>query len=121
MEAAHTGESASPEGAGAPPPGEPDSTIEDLRAALAGALRKVAGRLGEAAAPAAPGEEEPPEGAAHTSEWLNRSADYVEQVDLEGIKHVQSTFEEEVRRHPGRSLLLAGAAGVLVGLLLRRR
>lgn len=118
MEAAHTSESASPEGAGAPPPGEPGSTIEDLRVALADALRKVAGRLGEEAAP---GEETPPEGTAHASEWLNRSADYVEQMDLEGIKHVQSTFEEEVRRHPGRSLLLAGAAGVLVGLLLRRR
>ena len=38
----------------------------------------------------------------HASEWLGHSAEYV-------------------RRNPGRSLLIAGAAGLVVGVLLRRR
>ena len=121
MEAAHIDEPASPGGAEAPPSGQDPSTIEDLRAALADALRKVATRLGEEAGPEAAGGGAPPEVAGQASDWLHRSADYVEQVDLEGIKRIKSTVDDEVRHHPGRSLLLAGAAGLLVGLLLRRR
>jgi ElaB/YqjD/DUF883 family membrane-anchored ribosome-binding protein len=100
--------------------------MEDLRSALAEALRKVATRLQDEAQADAPGEGgsaegDPVDGASPAADWLNRSADYVEQVDLEGIKRIKSTVDDEVRRHPGRSLLVAGAAGLLLGLLLRRR
>jgi ElaB/YqjD/DUF883 family membrane-anchored ribosome-binding protein len=50
--------------------------------------------------------------------WLNRSADYVQDFSPQ---HLKSDIEEQVRRNPGRSLLIAGAAGLILGAILRRR
>lgn len=52
------------------------------------------------------------------SDWLNRSADYVRDLDVDQVK---SNVQNEVRRNPGRSLLIAGAAGLILGALFRRR
>lgn len=50
--------------------------------------------------------------------WLNRSADDVERLNLEQIK---TEIHSLVRAHPGVSLLMAGAAGLIIGSLVRRR
>ncbi|HEX4949972.1 MAG TPA: hypothetical protein VFZ34_25120 [Blastocatellia bacterium] len=50
--------------------------------------------------------------------WLERSADYVHDMEPQQIK---ADLESTVRRNPGRSLLIAGLAGVVLGNLLRRR
>src|SRR5262245_34355094 len=50
--------------------------------------------------------------------WLDEASDYVQQVNPQQIK---TDLRNEVRAHPGRSLVIAGAAGVLLGVLLRRR
>jgi ElaB/YqjD/DUF883 family membrane-anchored ribosome-binding protein len=52
------------------------------------------------------------------SSWLNSSADYVSDMNVEQVK---SDLQQQVRRNPGRSLLIAGAFGLLLGSLLRRR
>jgi ElaB/YqjD/DUF883 family membrane-anchored ribosome-binding protein len=49
--------------------------------------------------------------------FLNRSADYIRDLDLE---QVNTDIKEGVRRNPGRSLLIAGAVGLLLGVLVRR-
>jgi ElaB/YqjD/DUF883 family membrane-anchored ribosome-binding protein len=50
--------------------------------------------------------------------WLERSADYVNEMEPQRLK---SDLENQVRRNPGRSLLIAGIVGLALGGLLRRR
>ena len=50
--------------------------------------------------------------------WLNSSADYIKDMEPQKVK---SDIQNEVRRNPGRSLLIAGAAGLILGALFRRR
>jgi ElaB/YqjD/DUF883 family membrane-anchored ribosome-binding protein len=52
------------------------------------------------------------------SRWLNNSADYLNKKDFEQMK---TDVREQIRRNPGRSLLIAGAAGLILGTILRRR
>ncbi|MEW6126692.1 MAG: hypothetical protein AB1757_06600 [Acidobacteriota bacterium] len=52
------------------------------------------------------------------ADWLHRSADYIHDFDP---KRVKSDLQNQVRTNPGRTLLIAGAAGLLLGALLRRR
>lgn len=49
---------------------------------------------------------------------LNRSADYIESLNLTQLNR---DIQNEVRRSPGHCLLIAGAVGLLFGVLLRRR
>ena len=50
--------------------------------------------------------------------WLERSADYIQDFEPQ---EVVDQVRQEVRRNPGRSLLIAGAAGLVLGVLFRRR
>ena len=52
------------------------------------------------------------------SDFLTRAARYVEEMDVDRMQH---RIEDAVRRNPGRSLLLAGAVGLVLGATLRRR
>jgi ElaB/YqjD/DUF883 family membrane-anchored ribosome-binding protein len=52
------------------------------------------------------------------SEMLEESADYLKQLD---IQQVQTDVRDYVRRNPGRSLLIAGAAGLVIGAIMKRR
>src|SRR5262245_30924600 len=52
------------------------------------------------------------------AEWLERSADYVKDIEPQQLK---SDIENQVRSHPGRSLLIAGVAGLILGRVFRRR
>ena len=54
----------------------------------------------------------------HASEWLDQSAEYVRQFDY---KQADARVREYVRQSPGRSLLIAGVAGLILGAMLRRR
>ena len=55
--------------------------------------------------------------AGQAAGWLDDAAEYVREVDPQKIK---SDLQKQVRSNPGRSLLIAGAAGLLLGILLRR-
>ncbi|MBI3654761.1 MAG: hypothetical protein HY231_27325 [Acidobacteria bacterium] len=50
--------------------------------------------------------------------WLQRSADYIEDLQPQQLK---SDLAKQVRANPGRSLLIASAAGLVIGTLIRRR
>jgi ElaB/YqjD/DUF883 family membrane-anchored ribosome-binding protein len=52
------------------------------------------------------------------ADWLERSADYVKDVEPQQIR---SDIESQVRRHPGRSLLIAGVVGLILGRVIRGR
>ncbi len=54
----------------------------------------------------------------HASEWLDQSAEYVRQFDYE---QADARVRECVGRNPGRSLLIAGGVGLIIGAFLRRR
>lgn len=50
--------------------------------------------------------------------WLHNSADYIERMEP---KKIQEDITEQVRRNPGKSLLVAGAAGLILGAIFRRK
>lgn len=50
--------------------------------------------------------------------WLHNSADYIEQMEPKKIKE---DLTEQVRRNPGKSLLVAGAAGLILAAIFRRK
>jgi ElaB/YqjD/DUF883 family membrane-anchored ribosome-binding protein len=50
--------------------------------------------------------------------WLHNSADYIEQMEPKKIK---ADITEQVRGNPGKSLLVAGAVGLILGAIFRRR
>ena len=51
------------------------------------------------------------------SEWLDQSAEYVRQF---GYDQTDAKIREYVRQSPGRSLLIAGTVGLIIGGILRR-
>ena len=53
-----------------------------------------------------------------TANWLERSADYVGDMNPQQIK---DDVKNQVRSNPGRTLLIAGGLGLLLGAVLRRR
>ena len=52
------------------------------------------------------------------SEWLHKSAEYVREFD---VHKADTQLRNQIRIHPGRSMLIGLGAGVLIGFLLRRR
>jgi ElaB/YqjD/DUF883 family membrane-anchored ribosome-binding protein len=89
----------------------------EVRQSIADTLQQAAESLGKAAS----GHQQQSGLAGlekHVAEWLDQSATYVRQFDYE---REQARAREHVTRHPGRSLLIAGAVGLALGALLRRR
>ena len=91
--------------------------LENVKNIIADQLHYVAEALGERAA-----DQGTQCGMAqygkHASEWLDHSAEYVRQFDYE---QTDAKIREYVRQSPGRSLLIAGAVGLIIGAILRRR
>lgn len=56
--------------------------------------------------------------ASRASGWLDTAGDYVRDMD---VSHVKTDIQRQMRANPGRALLIAGAAGLIVGALFRRR
>jgi ElaB/YqjD/DUF883 family membrane-anchored ribosome-binding protein len=86
------------------------TTAADKLQAAAQTLHQKADRSGQPAEVSALGH--------RAADWLERSADYVSEVEPQRLK---SDIEDRVRRNPGRSLLIAGIVGLALGGLLRRR
>jgi ElaB/YqjD/DUF883 family membrane-anchored ribosome-binding protein len=85
--------------------------VADKLHTLASALQEKAGQRGEYnSAIAGYGQQ--------VAGWLEQSADYVRKTDPQQVK---ADLENQVRHYPGRSLLIAGAAGLILGALFRRR
>ena len=92
------------------------SGFTQVRSTLSEKLRTAAGRMKEKGA--ATGSEDLRGFGGQASDWLERSAKYVDDFDAQRFKDDMST---QVRQNPGRSLLIAGAAGLILGAILRRR
>jgi ElaB/YqjD/DUF883 family membrane-anchored ribosome-binding protein len=98
--------------------GSDESTgCENIKNIIADKIHYVAGALSEKAA-----DQDAQCGIAqyvkHASEWLDQSAEYVRQFDYE---QANTRVREYVRQSPGRSLVIAGAVGLIIGAILRRR
>jgi ElaB/YqjD/DUF883 family membrane-anchored ribosome-binding protein len=91
--------------------------FENVKNIIADKFHNVAEVLGEKVA-----DQDTQSGIAQygkqASEWLDQSAEYVRQFDYEAV---DARVREYVRQSPGRSLLIAGAVGLIIGAILRRR
>ncbi|MGK2906320.1 MAG: hypothetical protein ACSLFH_08260 [Desulfuromonadales bacterium] len=91
--------------------------FDKVKSVVADRIHKVAEGLREKAA-----EQDARSGAAHyrnqASELLEQSAEYVRQFDY---KQADTKVREYVRQSPERSLLIAGAVGLIIGAIWRRR
>ena len=91
--------------------------FEHIKNCIADKLHDIAESLGEKAAG-----QEAQSGTAQfekqASEWLDQSAEYARQFDYE---QAEARVREYVGRNPGRSLLIAGGVGLIIGAILRRR
>ena len=96
---------------------EGESTFNQAKTAIADKLYSTARKLHQVAAPGEQQSELSGFGR-RAADWLETSADYVNNVEP---KHIRRDFEGQVRQNPGRSLLIAGAVGLVLGGLLRRR
>lgn len=101
------GMSAQPSGAG----------FGQVKAAVADKLLAAAHKLKEQAADSEHSAE-----MAHLTQragaWFERSAHYVNDLEPQQLR---ADLETQVRRNPGRSLLIAGAVGLVLGRILRGR
>lgn len=91
------------------------STLESVKDAVSDKLHAAAGVIQQKA-----GQNEGSpvsDYAGMAAGWLDDAAEYVRKVDPQEVK---SDLQRQVRQNPGRSLLVAGAAGLLLGFLLRR-
>jgi len=91
--------------------------FEHVKNNIADKLHDAAKGLGEKAA-----EQDADSGIAQygkqASEWLDQSAECVRQFNYE---QANARVRDYVKRSPGRSLLIAGAVGLVIGAMLRRR
>lgn len=93
------------------------TTLDNVKNKIADRLAEFAGTLDEKAA--AQGDQS---GMAQygkqASDWLNESAEYVRQFDPEQADAAARAY---IRQNPGRSLLIAGGIGLIIGAALKRR
>ena len=89
------------------------SKLDNIKSTVADKLQSAAGAIKQRAE----GQSAVSGVADKASTMLNDAASYVRDVDPQQIK---TDIQDEVKRNPGRALLIAGAAGLLLGVLFRR-
>jgi ElaB/YqjD/DUF883 family membrane-anchored ribosome-binding protein len=91
--------------------------FDNVKTIIADKIHKAAEALGEKAR-----DQKAQSGMAQygkqASQWLDQSADYVRQFDY---VQADTRVREYVGKRPGRSLLIAGGVGLIIGAVLRRR
>jgi ElaB/YqjD/DUF883 family membrane-anchored ribosome-binding protein len=93
------------------------SSFENIKTMIAEKLHSAAGELSEKAS-SSDLEPRVSNYGRELSEWLDKSAEYIQHFDYE---RMNARIREHVAEKPGLSLLLAGAAGLIIGALVRRR
>lgn len=93
------------------------STFQQIRSTVAEKLQSAAQTLHQKTA-GSNQQNEFTDFGKRAANWLENSADYVNHMEP---SQVRNDIENQVRRNPGRSLLIAGAVGLVLGGLLRRR
>jgi len=97
--------------------GKHDSTFKQIKSTVADKLQSAAQTLHQKADRSGQPAELSTFGH-RAAGWLERSAEYVNEIEPQRLK---TDLENQVRRNPGRSLLVAGIVGLALGGLLRRR
>jgi ElaB/YqjD/DUF883 family membrane-anchored ribosome-binding protein len=97
--------------------GQSDSTFKQIKTTVADKLQSAAQTLHQKADRSGQSTEVTAFGH-RAAGWLERSADYVNEMEPQRLR---TDLENQVRRNPGRSLLIAGIVGLALGGLLRRR
>lgn len=90
--------------------GQVKAVVADKLHSAGQMLQEQAGRQGERSEVGRLGQQ--------AGAWFERSAAYVSDMEPQ---QVRTDLENQVRRNPGRSLLVAGAVGLVLGRLLRGR
>jgi hypothetical protein len=98
-------------------PGRGQSTFDRVKTTVANRMSRAAQILHDQSSRTG-SESELSNLGNRAAEWLDRSAGYVKEAEPQRLK---SDIETQVRRHPGRSLLIAGAVGLVLGSIFRRR
>jgi ElaB/YqjD/DUF883 family membrane-anchored ribosome-binding protein len=91
-----------------------NSTLNNIKTTVADKLKSAAQSLGQKGGQ----DTTVSQYAGQASGWLNNAADYVRDIEPEQVK---ADIQKQVRTNPGRSLLIAGVAGLVLGTLFRRR
>jgi hypothetical protein len=94
------------------------ATLETIRDALAGTLESSARTIDERVRAGHRDAANPSALGLMTSEWLERLSEELSQWD---VGAGDSRLRAAIKNSPGGMLLLAGAAGILLARVLRRR
>lgn len=90
----------------------------DVKKTIADKLRGAADKIRIKSSRSYDGSDQSSQYGRNAADLLEKGADYVGNFDSEKLK---SDVQESVRKNPGRTLLIAGAVGLVLGALLRRR
>ena len=91
-----------------------NSTLENIKGKVAEGLKSAAGSLKQNG----PQNGAMSDYAGQASGWLDSAGNYIRDMD---VSQVKTDIKRQMRANPGRTLLIAGAAGLIVGALFRRR
>ena len=91
-----------------------NSTFDNIKDKVAGGLKTAA----ESLRPEGRQQGAMSDYANQASGWLDSAGEYVRDMD---VSQVKTDIQRQMRANPGRSLLIAGAAGLILGALIRRR
>lgn len=94
----------------------PNTVADKVKTAIANGLSQVADVI-EQKAKSGQTPEPLANYARQASDLLDASADYVRSIDPGEVKQ---EIETRVRANPGRTLLIAAAVGLLLGIVIRR-
>lgn len=93
------------------------ATLERVRDAIADTIDVAARTIHDQLHADTAESDGPADWGQSTAEWLERLSEDLRHWDARGS---ESRVRASIRRHPGTTLLLVGAAGVLLGRTLRR-
>lgn len=98
--------------------GPRSATMDQIKTTVSKKLNEFARTLENRAQTASDNNQELGRYGSQAADWLKRSAHYIEELNPQQLT---SDLSGQVRRNPGKSLLIAAAAGLLLGSLLNRR
>jgi ElaB/YqjD/DUF883 family membrane-anchored ribosome-binding protein len=97
---------------------EPRTAGFNVKKSIADKLRAAADQIRMKSSRSYDGNDPSSQYGKQAADLLEKGADYVGNFDSEKLK---SDVQESVRRNPGRTLLIAGAVGLVLGTFIRRR
>lgn len=95
-----------------------NSTFDKVKSTVSSKLHEAADNLSNKINATAGNNPKAAQYGKQATDWLNRSADYIEELNPQQMK---TDLQKQVQSNPGRSLLIAAGVGLVLGSLFRRR